>query len=309
MSILDVASLKPDAEKSEPISQQRSRAGKGIFNSSTLMVERPSQADTSPVKQSALGDKKNVTESPLKVSCKTKGRKAITSTAHVSESPLKGPCKTKSGKTTTSTAQLKDSPAAHHVNDISVKKSEGSKRKGDIEFDMELQMALSATSAGFSKTGIGSNVKDLYSNSSKLSSPFKRMKKIKSEESSSSSQGFSTALGSRKVGAPLYWAEVYCSGENLTGKWVHVDAVNAIIDGEQKVEAAAAACKTPLRYAVAFAGHGAKDVTRRFFILPVCNIRFRMATGQVWPNPNLIRLKICPTRRSFTLKTPVYLYV
>ncbi|KAF2295439.1 hypothetical protein GH714_032933 [Hevea brasiliensis] len=33
---------------------------------------------------------------------------------------------------------------------------------------------------------------------------------------------------------------------------------------EKKVEAAAAACKTSLRYVVAFAGHGAKDVTRRY---------------------------------------------
>jgi len=103
------------------------------------------------------------------------------------------------------------------------------------------------------------------SNSSDVSSPFKRIRKIANEESSS--QGISTALGSRKIGSPLYWAEVYCSGENLTGKWVHVDAVHDIVDGEQKVEAAADACKTSLRYVVAFAGLGAKDVTRRFCFL------------------------------------------
>nr|GEV31074.1 DNA repair protein RAD4 isoform X1 [Tanacetum cinerariifolium] len=54
----------------------------------------------------------------------------------------------------------------------------------------------------------------------------------------------------------------YYSGENSTGKWVHVDVVNAIIDGEHDVEAANAACKTSLRYVVAFAGRGAKDVTQ-----------------------------------------------
>jgi len=70
-----------------------------------------------------------------------------------------------------------------------------------------------------------------------------------------------------KVRSPLYWAEVYCSEENLTGKWVYIDAVNFIIDGEDKIEAMAAACKTSLRYVVAFAGQGAKDVTRRFDIL------------------------------------------
>ncbi|KAG2372573.1 DNA repair protein [Vigna angularis] len=58
-------------------------------------------------------------------------------------------------------------------------------------------------------------------------------------------------------------SQVYCSEENLTGKWVHVDAVNLIIDGEDKVEAMVAACKTSLRYVVAFAGQGVKDVTHR----------------------------------------------
>ena len=53
-------------------------------------------------------------------------------------------------------------------------------------------------------------------------------------------------------------------GKNLTGNWVHIDVVNAIIDGEQKVEDAATACQTLLRYVVAFASHRAKDVTHRF---------------------------------------------
>jgi xeroderma pigmentosum group C-complementing protein len=50
--------------------------------------------------------------------------------------------------------------------------------------------------------------------------------------------------------------ELYC-------RWVHVDAARGVVDGAEKVEGAAAACRLPLRYVVAFAGSGAKDITRR----------------------------------------------
>jgi xeroderma pigmentosum group C-complementing protein len=82
-----------------------------------------------------------------------------------------------------------------------------------------------------------------------------------------------------KVGSPLYWAEVYCSEEKLTGKWVHIDAVNLIIDGEDKVEAMVAACKASLRYVVAFAGQGAKDVTRRFDIFYFVYVQHECSDG------------------------------
>jgi xeroderma pigmentosum group C-complementing protein len=42
-----------------------------------------------------------------------------------------------------------------------------------------------------------------------------------------------------------------------------VDAVNGIVDGEEKVEATVAVCRRPLIYAIDFAGNGAKDVKRR----------------------------------------------
>ncbi|KAA8547709.1 hypothetical protein F0562_004138 [Nyssa sinensis] len=271
VSILDVASLKPDAGKSESISQDASRAGKGIFSSSTLMVARPNQVSISPIKQSSSDDKDNACETSLRGSCRTKNSK---STSNISQSK-------ENSKSTSNNSQSKDSPIADQLNDrlldslaceaqtdISdvslVTNSAGSKRKGDREFEIQLEMALSATAVKISKSSMSSDVKDMHRNSQSLSSPSKGKKRIKSEESSTLSQGISTAVGSRKVGPPLYWAEVYCSGENLTGKWVHVDAVNAIIDGEQNVEAAAAACKTSVRYAVAFAGFGAKDVTRRY---------------------------------------------
>lgn len=42
-----------------------------------------------------------------------------------------------------------------------------------------------------------------------------------------------------------------------------MDATRGIVDGADQVEGAAAACRSPLRYVVAFAGLGAKDITRR----------------------------------------------
>ncbi|KAF5960405.1 hypothetical protein HYC85_001614 [Camellia sinensis] len=266
VSILDVASLKPDTDKSESVSQDASKAGKGIFHSSTLMVARPNQVSISPVKQSSSDDKGNI--------CETSSR---------------GACRAKNSKSSRNSSQSKDTPiadqstlACEEPNELSdmclTKKSkEESKRKGDLEFEMQLEMALSTTAVGTSRSSMILDANDIHNNSENLSSPAKRMKTIKTVESPSS-QGISTAFGSRKVGAPLYWAEVYCSGENLTGKWVHVDAVNAIIDGEQKVEPAAAACKTSLRYAVAFAGLGAKDVTRRY-----CMKWYKIASQRVDP--------------------------
>ncbi|XP_028055256.1 DNA repair protein RAD4 [Camellia sinensis] len=266
VSILDVASLKPDTDKSESVRNDASKAGKGIFHSSTLMVARPNQVSISPVKQSSSDDKGNI--------CETSSR---------------GACRAKNSKSSRNSSQSKDTPiadqstlASEEPNELSdmclTKKSkEESKRKGDLEFEMQLEMALSTTAVGTSRSSMILDANDIHNNSENLSSPAKRMKTIKTVESPSS-QGISTAFGSRKVGAPLYWAEVYCSGENLTGKWVHVDAVNAIIDGEQKVEPAAAACKTSLRYAVAFAGLGAKDVTRRY-----CMKWYKIASQRVDP--------------------------
>lgn len=264
VSILDAASLKPDADKSEDMSQGK-KVGKGVFDSSTVMVIRPSEASISSGKQSAPVDVKNV---------------AAVDKKNASEASAKASYRRKVKKSGRTIFQDTDSPIGDQLNERTVDKSacevqnpssdacvartsEDSKRKGDVEFEMQMEMALSATAAGTSEVNLDTDVKNSHSSLSKFS-PFKRSKKIRCEESSSFSQGISTAVGSRKIGAPMYWAEVYCSGANSTGKWVHVDAVNVIIDGEQKVEAAAAACKTSLRYVVAFAGRGAKDVTRRY---------------------------------------------
>ncbi|WMV53208.1 hypothetical protein MTR67_046593 [Solanum verrucosum] len=257
VSILDVASLKPEIEKSYPSGKGPSRAGSGIFSSSTLMVAGPKCSPLSPAKSMAYG-KHNVSD------------KTSTSAGQATSDKSRETITDKSNKRMSAST----SDAQDDSNDACIIKKERPKRKGDLEFEMQLEMALSTTAVEIARNTMISDVKDVGSTSSNVS-PFKK-KKIKAEECSTSSHGISTAVGSRKVGAPLYWAEVYCSGENLTGKWVHVDVVNAITDGEQNVEAAAAACKLPLRYVVAFAGNGAKDVTRRY-----CTKWYKIASERV----------------------------
>ncbi|XP_039027262.1 DNA repair protein RAD4 isoform X2 [Hibiscus syriacus] len=259
VSILDVASLKPEADKYEPSSQEADRVGGGIFSTSTLMVANPKGASVSasPVKSSPCSEKYHRCEISLRSSQRSKGG---CSTGNATQF-----------RCSTSVDELADEKSICQVQSDTFGQSvpmnsQGLKRKGDLEFEMQLAMALSASSVETHANIHGSSdVKILNGNNSlETSTPTKRWKRIKRVEPASCSQGLSTALGSRKVGSPLFWAEVYCDGENLTGKWVHVDGVNAIIDGEQKVEDAATACKTSLRYVVAFAGRGAKDVTRRY---------------------------------------------
>lgn len=141
------------------------------------------------------------------------------------------------------------------------------KRKGDAEFELQLEMALSATAAGVGASNSMSHI-DGLSGSSSLPSPPKKLKKIVFPEHESVIQSSSSsAVWSRKLGPPQYWAEVYCNGETLNGRWIHVDAVNGIVDGESDVEASAAAGRKPIKYVVAFSGGGAKDVTRRFALV------------------------------------------
>ncbi|GMH05162.1 hypothetical protein Nepgr_007002 [Nepenthes gracilis] len=245
VSMMDVASLKPELEKPGLSNLDVRVERKDIFNSSTLMVTGPHQEGIISARSSLLSEE-NIHE---------------TSLACASEIESCNSSRKTNDKDFLSADQLK-------MPDLSASEtrtcSEGANkphRKGDLEFQMQLEMALSATSVGILKRNLDSDIDNSHSSPSKASAPLKR---IRSENSTSSSQDLSIAVGSRKVGAPLYWAEVYCSGENMTGKWVHVDAVNFIIDGEDKVEAAALACKKSLRYVVAFAGNGAKDVTRRY---------------------------------------------
>ena len=135
------------------------------------------------------------------------------------------------------------------------------KRKGDAEFEMQLEMALSATAVKSSDHTFSSDNDNICSSSS--GTRFKRAKKSERADWTDSAIMDTGAVWSRKKGPPLYWAEVCCRGEISTGKWVHVDAANGIVDREQEVESASAASRRPLKYVLAFSGSGAKDVTRR----------------------------------------------
>ncbi|KAF8097916.1 hypothetical protein N665_0279s0045 [Sinapis alba] len=223
VSILDVASLKPGADKDESSGQNRAQMKRGIFRNSTLMVPKHHQAISShPTISSSHVEDKSL--------CETSEPER--------ENPL-------------GSAQLQDNKVNTSCEAEGMSsKSDGTRRKGDVEFEMQLAMALAATATVNNQQSSKVNDK-------------KKVTKA-SDGLSVSDQVMSTAIGSKKVDSPLCWAEVFCNGENMDGKWVHVDAVNGMIDAEQNVEAAAAACKMLLRYVVAFAGGGAKDVTRRY---------------------------------------------
>ncbi|XP_039690215.1 DNA repair protein RAD4 isoform X2 [Medicago truncatula] len=249
VSILDVSSLKP-GQSFKPMA---SGSSKGIFGTSTPMVSKQKLDFKSP-KKSLSYEREKLCESSLGHSRKSKKRTAPSEMDQSKDPSV--PENLNHSVTNSQTSEAQDNLESHITD-----KSHKLKRKGDLEFEMQMEMALSVTAVGCSKSKVGSGENTDSSNSS---CPLKRIKRVIVEESSTSPQLISTAVGSMKVGSPLYWAEVYCSEENLTGKWVHMDAVNLIIDGEDKVEAMVAACKTSLRYVVAFAGHGAKDVTRRY---------------------------------------------
>ncbi|KAF5750000.1 DNA repair protein complementing XP-C cells isoform X1 [Tripterygium wilfordii] len=256
VSILDVASSKPSIGRYENSSQDACRVRRGIFNSSTVMVDKTRQVPISPARSVNI-ENDSMCESSSRTSCKSKDGSRGNNTRSKDSSVF-----------IELNNRLVDSSAPEAQSDDSKaflkEKSQGSKRKGDLEFEMQLEMALAATAAGTTDNSTSSDVKNINCSLSSESSALKRLRRNKNKESPSSSTGISIAVGAGKVGSPLHWAEVFCTGEMSTGKWVHVDAVNAIIDGEQRIEAAAAACKTSLRYVVAFAGRGAKDVTRRY---------------------------------------------
>ncbi|XP_058078380.1 DNA repair protein RAD4 isoform X2 [Magnolia sinica] len=259
VSILDVASLKPEADLPECSNQDINKVdtrifSKGLASSNHISAVYPGQSSSQKTNTNgAIGHEspqrcgQQIRESDL--TCKSNKSKSLLVTCQMND-------------------QTSDSIASNACNDsnevLATDHDKGSKRKGDVEFELQLEMALAATAAGACESTLDLDSKDVNGSSSKITSPFKIVKRIKSEDSPVSAKGSSGAVWSRKAGPLMYWAEVFCCGETLTGRWVHVDAANAIIDGEQKVEAAAAVCRKSLRYVVAFAGNGAKDVTRRY---------------------------------------------
>ncbi|KAJ0981270.1 hypothetical protein J5N97_009525 [Dioscorea zingiberensis] len=262
LSVLDVASLKPDRDVLGCSNPDSPRLDTNIFSSavasssdqvsaSNLLHPLPSSTCSNDISHETLARGKHH---------KKDGRPII------KKSPLKGSASTTGLDIVISGDSIANKLCSDKLESLPAKFPVGSKRKGDAEFELQLEMALSATAAGVSASNLGSHVDELSGSSLLPSPPSKKLKKpsLHQHESVITNHGSSSAVWSQKLGPPTYWAEVYCSGETLNGRWVHVDAVNGIVDGESNVEAAAAAGRKPLKYVVAFSGGGAKDVTRRY---------------------------------------------
>ncbi|KAJ3677429.1 hypothetical protein LUZ60_003153 [Juncus effusus] len=186
-------------------------------------------------KNKKLKTEKSPTESPSNEIPKTEGPKHKSPT----ESPSNEIPKTEGPKRKSDT----ESPSNEFP------KKETPKRKSDIEFELQLQMALSATETSTSQSV---NLENSQFSPSNLGN---------SRFSPSTSR--KSAIWS-KNGPNLYFAEVFCTGEMLTGRWIHVDCINGVLNCEDKVENNLSVCKKILKYVVAFNGNGAKDVTRRY---------------------------------------------
>ncbi|XP_039127277.1 DNA repair protein RAD4 [Dioscorea cayenensis subsp. rotundata] len=242
VSVLDVASLKPDTDVPGCSNTDAPRLDTKIFSSAVA-----SSSDDVSHKNLTRGKHHS---NDGRQSCK--------------RSLPKGPASTTGAEDVISRDSMANKLCSDKLESHPAKFAVRPKRKGDAEFELQLEMALSATAAGVGASNSMSHI-DGLSGSSSLPSPPKKLKKIVFPEHESVIQSSSSsAVWSRKLGPPQYWAEVYCNGETLNGRWIHVDAVNGIVDGESDVEASAAAGRKPIKYVVAFSGGGAKDVTRRY---------------------------------------------
>ncbi|EFJ23314.1 hypothetical protein SELMODRAFT_442877 [Selaginella moellendorffii] len=126
-------------------------------------------------------------------------------------------------------------PAVSNTDETTPATQQKRKRRGDEEFELELARAMAATSAAV------------------VSTPQPASKVVQPKPPP-------PVVWSRKKGPLLHWAEVFC-GDDSSGRWIHVDAARNLVDDVEKIEASS---KQPVRYVVAFAGSGAKDVTRRY---------------------------------------------
>ncbi|KAK3121748.1 hypothetical protein QOZ80_8BG0660270 [Eleusine coracana subsp. coracana] len=261
VTTLDVAGLKPDTKETGTNNQDAARLCTTALPSSSPV------SDHDVISSAFLQDKTEVSVSMIQQRGnhgKSKQTPACKRNLSKSLSIQKGD----NGRSCASNS--KDNPTSSQLPVVS-NNTEIPKRKGDLEFELQLEMALSATAADTQNNKLSTHVSQSTVSLHNSTPPLKKLRK-NSEASSSSSAVWS------RGGAPLYWAEVYCGGQSSTGKWVHVDALNDIIDGERNVEASSAVCKKPLRYVVAFAGNGAKDVTRRY-----CLQWHRIVQGRVNP--------------------------
>lgn len=275
VSILDVAPLKPDTESLDASANWNSdtdtESGWSIPHMNTTKTTTASLGQILARCPSQLSPRDIVTEDHG--GTESHGARGFGSTRGGDS----GNCLPQEKSLETSYTEVESADAASKhtgtgYGNSEVTYSEGQekgtiKRKGDLEFELELAMALSATAVEAqsnvnNENNIACKERHDTTRIDMLTSTSVRRHDIK--KSRLGARQKNTAVWSRKLVPYLYWAEVYCEGETLTGRWVHVDAANGVVDGEHKVEEAAAACKRPLRYVLAFAGNGAKDVTRRY---------------------------------------------
>lgn len=124
-------------------------------------------------------------------------------------------------------------------------------RRGDEEFERQLQMALLATKAGGA----------LDSSISAASPPGEQRPDI------------STPASAPQRPASLFWAEVFC-GSSSDGAWVHADGFAGAVGAPGAVDASGRA-RPAVGYVVAFLDGAVKDVTRRYAASYVKTLRAR----------------------------------
>lgn len=225
VTVLDVASIKPDAESLEasvdwdpdaPLHHSRigpqfqfelkqqvaelskvlARRGPQVFVSSPGAVDGSKAVTPVDIKTPAnargqgrgRGKGKNVVEeSPL--SGRGKGKKVAQAGAAASTPAKKGRKRT----TKAEESEVAKTPV------VSSSRSD-LKRKGDEEFEAQIAMALAATAAAAKAEGTPTSEKEDKS--------VKGLKKA----------GSSGSVWSWKMGPLLHWAEVYCGGEGSNGR-------------------------------------------------------------------------------------------
>ncbi|KAK3248155.1 hypothetical protein CYMTET_42373, partial [Cymbomonas tetramitiformis] len=133
------------------------------------------------------------------------------------------------------------------------------RRKGDSQMDAELAMALQATAAASQAQApaTGAAAASQGTSAPKDSDRAGRG----SAESAGGASGWSKRITAESV---RHWMEVYINDEaGGGGRWVHVDPVRQLLDQAEGVELLVGR-RNPMAYVMAFAGGGAKDVTRRY---------------------------------------------
>ncbi|KAK9908106.1 hypothetical protein WJX75_002826 [Coccomyxa subellipsoidea] len=154
------------------------------------------------------------------------------------------------------------------------------KRKGDMEYENQMAMALQASLAGAAETTPSvADVKTgaIPARSAGRAVDAKAVAAVKRSIAAASSSGQTepkaTLPAQGQLAGSMWarsrrgldgrcWAEVYC-GSAESGSWVHVDPLTGTVDRAQDVEKGCVRT-APMAYVVAFSGNTAKDVTQRY---------------------------------------------